>query len=148
MMSRWIAVGTWVALVLGSCGSVQIQPSTGFAQDTLTAQASNLLGQGSVSCPPFYKLCGTHQLNSRPPTGGTIVPVEMVLSGQKTIGSSLGQKFSATFPSSGYTKFYAGNLLLTVGALDQSLLNQTLIFTLESSSISQNGVYTFTYVAQ
>ena len=147
-MSRWIAVGTGVALVLGSCGSVRVQPFTGFAQDSLTAQASNPLGQGSVYCPPLYKLCGSYQLNSRPPTGGTIIPVEMVFRGQKTIGSSLGQKFSATFPSSGYTKFYVKALLLDVGALDQSLLNQTLIFTLESSSMNNQGVYTFTYVTQ
>ena len=133
-------------LLLSGCSRVGLEAGQGAASLTPQATVSSLAA-GKVYCPPFYNSpCGSYAAQGRPHMGGDIIPT-LTFTGDKTLGSSLGGGFTANFPSSGYTKFYVSTLLLEVGALDKSLMGQSLNFAFESSGYSQ-GVYTFTYVAQ
>jgi len=148
-MKTMMILGATTVLLLSGCSSMGAGPST--VQDeaaSLTTQATlTSLAAGKLYCPPFYNSpCGSYAAQGRPRMGGDIIPT-LTFTGEKTVGSSLGNSFVANFPSSGYTKFYVSTLRLEVGALDKSLMGQSLKFTFESSAYSQ-GIYTFTYIAQ
>jgi|GEM_PF-2878454 len=146
----WSALTPLTLLILSGCSSMGAGPGTVLIEAvSLTAQASLVpLAAGKVYCPPFYNSpCGSYAAQGRPRMGGDIIPA-LTFSGDKTIGSSLGQSFTAQFPLSGYTQFYVNTLLLDVAALDKSLLGAKLNFALESSNMDPKGVYTFIYVSQ